>query len=115
MIFAATSGGKRVLRGVGRLIQRSAWKGYSRNFALTALYSKEFPCENRGKANKRRMPMTLVRVEETDSGSFTVLNLQMVARVKCSGFEESQQGHRASVVFSDGGWWSWSARTPTGC
>ena len=26
--------------------------------------------------------MTLVRVEESDSGGFTVLNLQMVARVK---------------------------------
>ena len=47
--------------------------------------------------------MTLVRVEETDSGGFTVLNLQMVARVKCAGFEGSQQEHRASVFFSDGG------------
>ena len=49
--------------------------------------------------------MTLVRVEETDSGggSFTVLNLQMVARVKCSGFDGSQREHRATVVFSDGG------------
>ena len=47
--------------------------------------------------------MTLVRVEETDSGGFTVLNLQMVARVKCSGFDGSQQEHRATVVFSDGG------------
>ena len=32
MIFAATSGGKRVLRGVGRLIHRSAWKGNSAKF-----------------------------------------------------------------------------------
>ncbi len=49
--------------------------------------------------------MTLLRVNETDSGggAFTVLNLQMVARVNCSGFEEGQRGHRASVVFSDGG------------
>ena len=48
--------------------------------------------------------MTLVRVEETDSaGGFTVLNLQMVARVKCAGFDGSQQEHRATVVFSDGG------------
>jgi hypothetical protein len=48
--------------------------------------------------------MTLVRVEETDSGGgFTILNLQMVARVKCAGFDGSQQEHRASVVFSDGG------------
>ena len=29
--------------------------------------------------------MTLLRVEETDSGGFIVLNLQMVARVKCAG------------------------------
>jgi hypothetical protein len=47
--------------------------------------------------------MTLVRVEETDSGGFTVLNLQMVARLKCSGFDGRQQEHRASVYFSDGG------------
>ena len=49
--------------------------------------------------------MTLVRVNETDSegGGFTVLNLQMVARVNCSGFDEGQQGHRATVFFSDGG------------
>lgn len=47
--------------------------------------------------------MTLVRVEETDSGGFTVLNLQMVARMRCEGFEGSQQGHRATVFFSDGG------------
>jgi hypothetical protein len=47
--------------------------------------------------------MTLVRVEETDSGGFTVLNLQMVARVKCAGFDGRQQEHRASVYFSDGG------------
>jgi hypothetical protein len=48
--------------------------------------------------------MTLVRVEETDSGGgFTILNLQMVARVKCAGFDGSQQEHRATVVLSDGG------------
>ncbi len=48
--------------------------------------------------------MTLVRVEETDSGGgFTVLNLQMVARVRCAGFDAGQQGHRATVFFSDGG------------
>ncbi|MCA1717068.1 MAG: hypothetical protein LC781_09585 [Actinobacteria bacterium] len=47
--------------------------------------------------------MTLVRVEETDSGGFTVLNLQMVARVKCAGFDGRQQEHRATVFFSDGG------------
>ena len=48
--------------------------------------------------------MTLVRVEQTDSGGgFTVLNLQMVARMKCAGFDGSQQEHRATVVFSDGG------------
>src|SRR5829696_2569393 len=64
--------------------------------------SKKFSCENRGKANKRR-PMTLVRVEETDAGGFTVLNLQMVARLKCAGFDGRQQEHRASVFFSDGG------------
>ena len=49
--------------------------------------------------------MTLMRLEETDSGGggFTVLNLQMVARVKCTGFDGRQQEHRATVFFSDGG------------
>ena len=47
--------------------------------------------------------MPLVRVEETDSGGFTVLNLQLVARLKCAGFDGRQQEHRASVYFSDGG------------
>src|SRR5215211_7313321 len=64
--------------------------------------SKKFSCENRGKANKRR-PMTLVRVEETEAGGFTVLNLQLVARLKCTGFDGRQQEHRASVFFSAGG------------
>ena len=47
--------------------------------------------------------MTLVRVNETDSGGFTVLNLQMVTRAKCEGYDAAQQGHRATVFFSDGG------------
>jgi hypothetical protein len=47
--------------------------------------------------------MTLVRVEQTDASDFTVLNLQMVARVKCAGFDGRQQEHRATVYFSDGG------------
>src|SRR5215203_2293715 len=36
MIFATTSGVKRVPRGVGRLIHRSAWKGNSAHFAFIA-------------------------------------------------------------------------------
>ena len=36
MIFAATSGGKRVLRTVGRLIHRSAWNINSAKFAFWA-------------------------------------------------------------------------------
>ena len=47
--------------------------------------------------------MTLVRVKENDSGGFTVLNLQMVARVRCSGYDAGQQEHRATLTFSDGG------------
>ena len=59
--------------------------------------------------------MTLVRVEETDAGGFTVLNLQLVARLKCAGFDGRQQEHRGERWFSrTGGWWSWPARTPTG-
>jgi hypothetical protein len=34
MIFTTTSSGKRVLRGMGRLMHRSAWKVYSQKFAL---------------------------------------------------------------------------------
>src|SRR5215210_4955185 len=56
-----------------------------------------------GKRLTRRRHMPLLRVEETDSGGFTVLNLQMVARVKCAGFDGRQQEHRASVFFADGG------------
>ena len=45
-----------------------------------------------------------MRMEETDSGGgFPVLNLQMVARVKCTGFDGRQQEHRTTVFFSDGG------------
>src|SRR5215203_1750633 len=51
----------------------------------------------------RRRHMPLLRVEQTNSGGFTVLNLQMVARVKCAGFDGRQQEHRASVFFADGG------------
>ena len=48
--------------------------------------------------------MTLVRVTETDSGGgFTVLNLQMVTRVECSGYGAGQRERRATVSFSDGG------------
>src|SRR5215211_1154701 len=52
---------------------------------------------------RRRRHMPLLRVEETDPGGFTVLNLQMVARLKCAGFYGRQQEHRASVFFADGG------------
>ncbi len=48
--------------------------------------------------------MTLVRVKETDSGDgFTVLNLQMVTRINCTGFGGGQRERRATVVSSDGG------------
>ncbi len=47
--------------------------------------------------------MTLVRVNETDSGGeFSVLNLQMVTRVECRNFDGEQDKHQATVFFSDG-------------
>ena len=48
--------------------------------------------------------MTLVRVNETDSGSdFLILNLQMVTRVEGRNYEGEQEEHQARVFFSDGG------------
>ncbi len=48
--------------------------------------------------------MTLVRMNETDSGSnFLIVNLQMVTRVEGRNFKEEQDKHQARVFFSDGG------------
>lgn len=48
--------------------------------------------------------MTLVRVNETDSGGeFSILDLQMITRVDCRNFDGKQDKHRATVFFSDGG------------
>ena len=48
--------------------------------------------------------MTLVRVNETDSGGeFSILNLQMITRVECRNFDGEQERHQATVFFSDGG------------
>ena len=48
--------------------------------------------------------MTLVRVNETDSGSnFLILNLQMVTRVEGRDFKDEQDKHQARAIFSDGG------------
>ena len=48
--------------------------------------------------------MTLVRVNETDSGSnFLIVNLQMVTRVEGRNLKGEQEKHQARVFFSDGG------------
>ena len=48
--------------------------------------------------------MTLVRVNETDSGSdFLIVNLQMVTRMEGRNFKDEQHKHQARVFFSDGG------------
>jgi hypothetical protein len=48
--------------------------------------------------------VTLVRVNETDSGSdFLICNLQMVTRVEGRNFKDEQGKHQARVFFSDGG------------
>ena len=48
--------------------------------------------------------MTLVRVNETNSGSdFLILNLQMVTRVESRNFNDEEEKHQARVFFSDGG------------
>ncbi len=48
--------------------------------------------------------MTLVRVNETDSGGdFLILNLQMVTRVEGRNYNDEEEKHQARVFFSDGG------------
>ncbi len=48
--------------------------------------------------------MTLVRVNETDSGSdFLILNLQMVTRVEGRNFKDEQEKHQVRISFTDGG------------
>ncbi len=47
--------------------------------------------------------MTLVRVNESESGgSFVLLSLRTVAKVECRGFDGEQHRHRATV-FTPGG------------
>jgi len=48
--------------------------------------------------------VTLLRVEgDEPGGTFFVFNLQMVSRVDCRGFGGEQEGHQATIHFSDGG------------
>src|SRR5215212_2653391 len=91
-------------------IHRSAWKGDSPKFALPAFRElrpngvlRSYHARIGKRLTRRRRHMPLLRVEETNSGGFTVLNLQMVTRLKCASFDGRQQEHRASVFFADGG------------
>ncbi len=48
--------------------------------------------------------MTLMRVNETDSGGdFVLLNLRAVAKAECHGFDGEQHRHRATIFTSGGG------------
>ncbi len=48
--------------------------------------------------------MTLVRVNESDSGGdFVLLSLRAEAKVECHGFDGEQHRHRATVFTSGGG------------
>ncbi len=48
--------------------------------------------------------MTLVRVNESESGGdFVLLSLRTVAKVECRGFDGEQHRHRATVFTSGGG------------
>ena len=48
--------------------------------------------------------MTLVRVNETDSGNdFLIVNLQMLTRVEGRNFKDEQEKHQARIFFTDGG------------
>jgi hypothetical protein len=58
----------------------------------------------RRSVEERRAIVTLVRVNESDSGSdFLILNLQMVTRMEGRNFKEEQDRHQARVFFSEGG------------
>ena len=57
--------------------------------------------ERWGENRTRRMPLTLVRINEKNSGSdFLILNLQAVTMVKCRHFEKEQK-REATVFFND--------------
>ena len=48
--------------------------------------------------------MTLVHVNETDSGNESlIVNLQLATRVDRRNLEKEQEKHRARVFLSDGG------------
>jgi hypothetical protein len=48
--------------------------------------------------------VTLVRVNETDSGSnFLIVNLQLVTKVECRNFGEDQEKHQVRAFLADGG------------
>src|SRR5215208_5144601 len=75
----------------------------SAQFAYIGFSEVRVRAWGKGEREEEERPMTLVRVKETDSGGgFTVLNLQMVTRVECSGYGAGQQERRATVSFSDG-------------
>jgi hypothetical protein len=49
---------------------------------------------------RRRMAMTLIRVNETESGGeFLILNLRTITRVECRNFGQEQDRHQATVSF----------------
>jgi hypothetical protein len=53
---------------------------------------------------RMRTAMTLIRVNETESGGeFLILNLQTITRVECRNFGQGQERHQAAVAFPDGG------------
>jgi hypothetical protein len=47
--------------------------------------------------------MTLVRVNKTAQGGFTILNLQMVTRMKCSGFDGGSKSTEPMCTSRTGG------------
>ena len=59
--------------------------------------------------------MTLMRVNESDSGGeFVLLNLRAVARMECHGFDGEQRRHRVTIFTSGGGACTWSGWMRTG-
>jgi hypothetical protein len=59
--------------------------------------------------------VTLVRVDETDSGSdFLILNLQMVTRVEGRNFKDEQDKHQGRVFSPTAEASTSSARMPIG-
>ena len=79
------------------LLHGSSWA--DRTGAMGPIHRSRARIEESGE--RRRMPVTLVRVNEMGSGgNFLIVNLQMVTRAEGRDLKEEQHTHQARVFFS---------------